>query len=86
MSDQALRERLCRILADQLNGQVSQAQIRDDTALHGKGLGLSSLDLVSLVVKLEEEFDVFLEADEVAEGVQTFGTLLRTLGNKIKER
>ena len=86
MTRESIRQRLTRILAEQCNGQIApQEEIADNTRLHGRGLGLSSLDIVSLVVKLEDEFNVFFEAEEVAPSVKTFGTLLEAIGRKVAD-
>jgi acyl carrier protein len=82
MTAEVLRDRLMRILALQLNSPSGLDSIRDDTPLHGKGLGLDSVDVVSLIVKVEEEFEIFIEAEEVADSVRTFGALLRTVHRK----
>jgi acyl carrier protein len=83
MTADALRDRLKRILAQQLNSPSGLDSIREDTPLHGKGLGLDSVDVVSLIVKVEEEFEIFIEADEVADSVRTFGALLKTVHRKV---
>jgi len=41
-------------------------------ATFGEDLGADSLDLVELVMKLEEEFDVTVDEDEL-EGIATIG-------------
>ncbi len=74
-----MKDRIKRILVEQLKYPLSMDQIYENTPLYGKGLGLDSLDLVSLVVRLENEFDIFFEADEVSASVENFGSLLRAV-------
>jgi acyl carrier protein len=81
-----IKERLKKILVDQLGYSLDSSKIRDDTSLYGKGLGLDSVDVVSLVVKLEEEFDVFFEADEVTASVETFGSMVEAIQQKLSGR
>lgn len=76
-------ERLKKILVDQLQYPLNTERIHAQTSLYGKGLGLDSLDVVALVVRLEDEFDIFFEPDEVAASVKTFGSLVATIGRKL---
>lgn len=78
--------RLKKILAEQLHNSLDINTLREDTSLYGKGLGLNSVDIVSLVVKLEEEFDIFFEAEEVTASVATFGSLVQAIQQKIPLR
>ncbi len=78
-------ERLKKVLVDQLNYALEIEQIREDTSLYGKGLGLNSLDLVSLVVSVEDEFDIFLEAENLVSSMETFGRLLLTIRQKLRD-
>ncbi len=80
-----VEERLKKILVDQLSNSLSMKQIREETSLYGRGLGLDSLDVVSLVVRLEDEFDIFFEAEEVTASMENFGTLLRSIQHKVRE-
>jgi acyl carrier protein len=82
MSDD-LEERLRKILVEQLDYRLGADRVRHDTSLYGKGLGLSSLDAVALVVRLEDEFDVFFEPEEFTEILATFGSLLSAVRRKV---
>ena len=53
MTSDIVKERLKKILVDQLSYPLGMAHVREDIPLYGKGLGLDSLDVVSLVVRLE---------------------------------
>jgi len=83
ITDNNIETRLKKILVDELSYPLNIEQIREDTSLYGKGLGLDSLDGVSLVVQLEEEFDIFFEPEEFVTGLETFGSLLRIIRSKL---
>jgi acyl carrier protein len=55
-------------------------------SLYGRGLGLDSLDAVSLITRLEEEFEVFFEHTEIGPSLESFGALLRTIEQKRRGR
>ena len=57
----------------------------EDTPIVGAGIGLSSLDTVNLMVRIENEFDLFFEADEFGESMENLGTLLSIVRGKIEE-
>jgi acyl carrier protein len=78
-----LRERLKVVLVEQLNFPLDPKDIRDETSLVGNGLGMDSVDVVNLMVKIEGEFDVFFEAEELAAVTQRFGTLVAAIGSKV---
>ena len=77
--------RLKRVIVEQLPYSLKISDIRTDTSLYGKGLGLNSIDIMSLIVRLEDEFDIFFEADEVEATVGTFGTLVSVVERKLSE-
>ena len=83
MAADVIEDRLVQILAEHLKVPLKREKIREDMSLRGRGLGLDSVDVVSLVVKLEEAFDIFFEAEEVAQCAETFGSLLRTIRHKV---
>jgi acyl carrier protein len=75
--------RLATILVEELRYPLGAERIREDTPLYGRGLGLDSLDVVSLVARVEEEFAIFFEADELGAKLKTFGSLLDTVRRKV---
>lgn len=81
--DDAVRDRLKRVLVGQLDYPVAPDDLQDGTSLVGKGLALDSVDVVSLVVKLEDEFDVFFEAEEVSLATKSFGALAAAIEKKL---
>jgi acyl carrier protein len=74
---------LKRILVERFGYRIAPDQITAGTPLMGKGLGLSSLDVVALVVALEETFDVVFEAEDMSGMIATFGTLAAALHAKL---
>lgn len=81
-----VERRLKKLLVEELGDSVDIEEIRDDTSLYGKGLGLSSVDVMALIVQIEETFDVFFEDDEIAKSAKTFGTLAGTIRQKLGRR
>lgn len=78
-----IAERLKNLLILQLNYPMGKEQIRAETSLYGKGMGLNSVDVVSLIVKIEDQFEIFFEAEEIAPAIKTFGSLLRVVEQKL---
>jgi acyl carrier protein len=77
-----IEERLRNILAEELSHPPTRQQIHEATSLYGRGLGLDSLDAVSLITRLEEEFDVFFAHTEIGPSLESFGALLRAIEQK----
>lgn len=62
----ALRTRLKRLIVDSLNLEgMDPDSIEDDAPLFGEGLGLDSVDALELVVALEREFGIKIQAQEI---------------------
>ena len=78
----SVEERLKQVLVDQLDYRLTRERIDATTSLYGKGLGLNSLDVVSLIVRLEEEFGIFFDPEEIAPSLENFGALLRMIQKK----
>jgi len=78
-----IEDRLKRVVLDRLSGPLPVDALRDDTSLYGRGLGFSSLDLVSLLVAVEEAFDIFFEGDEMSAAAETFGALKAAVERKV---
>jgi len=83
MNTDSLEHRVKTILIDQLGFSLSPERIRRETSLYGKGLGLDSVDLVTLVTRLEEEFDIFFEPEEIGLSAKNFGLLLEAVERKL---
>ena len=78
-----IEERLKRVVLDRLGRPLPIEELRRETSLYGRGLGFSSLDLVSLLVAVEETFDIFFEGDEMSAAAETFGALLAAVERKV---
>lgn len=83
MRSDDLAERLKRLLVSQAGCRLAADEIHDDTALSGRALGFSSIDVVSLVVRLEDEFGVCFVEDEVGPAFAAFGTLVQVIQAKL---
>jgi acyl carrier protein len=83
MSTDNIEQRLKTVLIDQLGFSLSPDRIRRETTLYGKGLGFDSVDLVTLITRLEEEFDIFFEPEEIGSSTQNFGVLLQSVQKKL---
>ncbi len=81
-----VERRLKRLLVEELGDSMALEEIRQNTSLYGKGLGLSSVDVMALIVRIEESFDIFFEDGEIAESVKTFGTLAQAVREKLGQR
>ena len=79
-----LEDRMRRIMADQTGDAVSWEEIQLDTPIIGRGIGLTSLDAVSLMIRIENEFDLFLDAEEFASSLESFGSLVKAIRGKIE--
>jgi acyl carrier protein len=78
-----IENRLKRVVLDHLGRPLPIDELRRETSLYGRGLGFSSLDLVSLLVAVEETFDIFFEGEEMSAAAQTFGALLAAVECKV---
>jgi acyl carrier protein len=78
----SLEDRVAEIIVEQLGVTreevVPEASFIDD-------LGADSLDIVELVMAMEEEFDVEIP-DEDAEKIQTIGSAVQYLKEKLEAR
>ena len=76
----SLEDRVAEIVVDELGVSreelVPEASFIDD-------LGADSLDIVEVVMRIETEFDVEIP-DEDAEKIQTFGSAIRYLKEKLE--
>ena len=64
------------------NGHVSEIDV--DTPLIGHGLGLDSLDALTLAIEIESEFDIIIDDDELTVDLfENIHTLAEHVGRKL---
>ncbi len=84
MSDtDSTRERIIRHLIAASDEEIDPSEVTDQTSLR-KDLDLSSLQAVTLVMDLEDEFGVTIEDEEI-ESLETVGEVLAVVTQKLKE-
>jgi acyl carrier protein len=86
MNIDQLAPRLKAVLIRELGFPLSPERIHEETSLHGKGLGLDSVDVVTLITRIEEEFDIFFEPEDIGPSIKTFGTLLQSVQAKLNSK
>jgi acyl carrier protein len=64
MSDEQLRADIKQSIIRSLRLPITAAEIDDDVALFGEGLGLDSIDVLELVLELERSFGVSIRDEE----------------------
>ena len=79
-----IENQIKRILADTLNLGKRADEMTRDTALLGALPELDSLGVVTLITKLEEQFDITVLDDEISgDTFATFGSLVRFVEHKM---
>jgi acyl carrier protein len=68
-----LKERIKEIIAEEL--MAEKEAVTDDAHLR-EDLGADSLDLVELLMRFEDEFDIQIPEEE-AEGIKTVGDIIK---------
>lgn len=64
-----LRDQIKSMLVKRLRLKVAPAEIENDQALFGEGLGLDSIDVLEVVAGIEKEFGVAIASQEEGEKV-----------------
>lgn len=77
----SIREQVIAHLIAASDEDIQPAQVTDETSLRGD-LDLSSLQAVTLVMDLEDEFGVVIEDDEI-ESLKTVGDVLGLVQSKM---
>lgn len=85
MRGDELNNRLKVILVEEAGRALRKDDIHDSVPLHGMGIGLDSQGIVSLMTRLENEFSVFFESDEIVAGFGTFGELRQVVRKKLQQ-
>lgn len=79
-----IHDRLKHIIVETLNlDDITPEEIGNDQSLFGTGLGLDSIDVLELVVRIEKEYNVKIENSEIAKKVLQS---VNTLATYIQER
>lgn len=73
-----MTEKIIKLMADKLN--LDESSIQPDSNFKDD-LGIDSLDLFELVISLEEEFEIEIPQDDVAE-IQTVNDVVAYLKNR----
>jgi acyl carrier protein len=82
MDRECMRKALIDLVAEETD--VRHDRLDDSVLLH-EGLGIDSVDLISLVLKVENRFDVRIETDELMP-LQRVGELLDVLEAKVASK
>ena len=64
-----LKDQIKTMLVKRLRLKMEPADIGDDQALFGEGLGLDSIEVLEVVAGIEKEFGVAIESQEEGERV-----------------
>ncbi len=76
-----LKEKIKAILVEELMLSEEPAEIGDEMALFGEGLGLDSVDALQLVVALEKHFGLKVEDAEKAKQIlQNVNSIAAAIG------
>lgn len=73
--EKSIRERVIHHLLEASDEQIASGELTAETSLR-EHLGLGSLEAVTLVMDLEQEFGIEIE-DEELESLETVGDVLR---------
>lgn len=82
-SQDSIREKVIQHLIAASDEDVDASSVSDETSLRDD-LDLSSLQAVTLVMDLEDEFGVVIEDEEI-EGLATVGDVLRIISTKMAD-
>ncbi len=77
---ETIKQRLLVFLDEQVDGSLDPASVTPETTL-GEGLGIGSLQAVSLAMDVEDEFDITIEDAELA-SLKTVGDVLALIAKK----
>ena len=77
---ESIRQRIIEELIEASESSLAPSEVTDETHLRD-GLGLDSLQAVTVIMGLEEVFEVEVDDDEI-DRLQTVGDVLRLLAEK----
>jgi len=75
LPDPAMLDRILRIIADE--GKVDVAKIKPDATLDS--LGMMSIDVVSILMGIEEEFDAYIPMSANLQAAENLHDLIKTI-------
>ncbi len=83
MDSNAVTDRVKQIIVQHINPGLKIDELRDDTPLIGRGLGLDSVSLLELVVALETDFGMrFDERDMTPELFADVASIANYVGSR----
>lgn len=80
-----LRQRLAELISVACDGEVSAERIARDADSPLAALGVGSLARLRLIDAIEDEFGLFVEADDIFEALETLSALADWLGARLEE-
>lgn len=87
VEEAALRSELKQLIVSTLRLEgVDAASIGDDQQLFGGGLGLDSVDALELMVAIEKEYGIKIEADDVDRTAFRSATTLARMVSSLLEQ
>jgi acyl carrier protein len=81
VDDRSIFQKLRELIADEMGLNVSQVTLESDFV---ENFGADSLDVVELVMRVEEDFEIEI-SDEEARPIKTVADALRLIEEKVRE-
>lgn len=83
-----IENRIRQILGEELKVNPELlAEIRSETSLFGRGLGLDSMETLTLVSALEREFDIMVPDEDLeVQLFESLGHLVQYIETRVKRR
>lgn len=82
-----IEDRVKNVIMKTLRINLDANEIKRDTSLMGKGLGLDSVGVMELVVGLEQEFDLYFEDSDLSgELFGSIGSLTNYISEKLENK
>lgn len=80
-----VRQRLAGLISVACDGEVSAERIARDTETPLAALGVGSLARLRLIDAIEDEYALFVEADDIFEALETLSALADWLCARLEE-
>ncbi len=85
MSVNGFEERIKQIIVEQINPKFKLEELKSETPLIGRGVGLDSVSLLELIVAIEAEFGVrFDDSDLTPELFQSVSSIASYVGRNTR--